>query len=115
VFNAPLPCSIDEKKAFLHLFNIALWDVISSCEISGSSDSSIKNVTPNNLNIILENCNIKQIFVNGKTAEKYYSKYTEPLIGQPSICLPSTSPANATWSVDILIDEWKIISVFAQL
>lgn len=109
VFDSPIPETIEEKKAFLLGNNIALWDVIASCEITGSSDSSIKNAVANDLSEILENANIKQIFVNGKTAEKYYNKYTKNAVNREVICLPSTSPANAAWSVEKLIQSWNII------
>lgn len=109
VFGCDTPKSIDEKKRFLHSRGIALWDVIASCEIIGSSDSSIKNVTPNDLSEILNAADIRRIFVNGKTAEKYYNKYTKPVTGISAVCLPSTSPANAAWTYDKLIDAWKII------
>jgi len=109
VFDDKTPNSIEEKREFLHSHNIALWDVVASCEISGSSDSSIKNVVANDLSEILKNGNIKQIFVNGKTAEKYYNKYTKAKTNREAICLPSTSPANAAWSVEKLIDKWRII------
>lgn len=109
VFGCDTPKSIDEKKRFLHSCGIALWDVIASCEIIGSSDSSINNATPNDLSEILNAADIRRIFVNGKTAEKYYNKYTKPVTGIPAVCLPSTSPANAAWTYDKLIDAWKII------
>lgn len=63
----------------------------------------------NDLTEILENADIKQIFVNGKTAEKYYNKYIRDTIGREAICLPSTSPANAGWSVQRLVEAWEII------
>lgn len=109
VLECPLPQTIEEKKEMLHLHHIALWDTIASCEIKGSSDSSIKSVTPNDLSVILDNAGIRQIFTNGKTSEKYYLKYTLPIIGRDEICLPSTSPANAAWSEDRLFSEWKVI------
>ncbi|MBO4394822.1 MAG: DNA-deoxyinosine glycosylase [Eubacterium sp.] len=107
VFNDDEPGTVEDKSAFLHRNHIALWDVICSCEIEGSSDSSIRNVTVNDLSIILDDADIKGIFVNGKTALKYYEKYTLPLIGRQAICLPSTSPANAAWSTERLIEGWK--------
>lgn len=70
VFETEIPLTIQEKKAFLHNNHIAVWDVIQSCDIKGSSDSSIKNVIPNDLSQILDYANIKQIFVNGKKAEQ---------------------------------------------
>lgn len=109
VFKSEIPKTIDDKKQLVLNNGLGLWDVIGSCDIIGSSDSSIKNVVPNDLSVILNGCNIKKIFVNGKTAEKYYIKYIEPKIGIKAILLPSTSPANAAWSYDKLLEEWKII------
>ncbi len=88
---------------------MALWDVIGKCEIEGSADSTIKNVTANDLTIILNNAPIDRIFVNGKTALKYYDKFILPSINRPAILLPSTSPANAVYTLEKLINEWKII------
>lgn len=108
------PNTVDEKRHFLLWHGIAVWDVIATCDIVGSSDSSIKNVVPNNLDRILSCADIKMIFVNGKTAEKYYNKYIRDKIGREAICLPSTSPANAAYSVERLIQEWSIINQFLQ-
>ena len=83
--------------------------MIGSCDIVGSSDSSIKNVTVNDLNQILKSTDIKEIYVNGKTALKYYEKYILPTIHRQAICLPSTSPANAAGKMDQLVAEWKRI------
>ena len=112
VIVANTPVTIKEKQNFLYENHIALWDVIASCDITGSSDSSIKNVVPNDLTEILENADIKQIFVNGKTAEKYYNKYIRDTISKEAICLPSTSPANAGWSIDKLITAWQIVKTY---
>ena len=109
VLEKEIPTTIEEKREFLLSSNIALWDVIASCEITGSSDSSIKNVVANDLTEILETSNIKKIFVNGKTAEKYYNRYIKDKIGRDAVCLPSTSPANAMWNVESLVEEWKKI------
>ena len=109
VFGENVPETVPDKKAFLLRNHIAAWDVIASCDITGSSDSSIKNVTANNLMPILESADIKEIFVNGKTAEKMYKKYTEPVIKRPCICLPSTSPANAAWNMERLVDAWQVV------
>ncbi|MBQ4088110.1 MAG: DNA-deoxyinosine glycosylase [Clostridia bacterium] len=109
VFEDAVPQTIEEKQAFLHRHHIALWDVIASCDIKGSADSTIQNVTANDLNVILENADIRQVFVNGKTAEKYYIKYTEKQTDRKAICLPSTSPANAAWSMEKLVDAWRVI------
>lgn len=109
VFGCDVPQTIDEKKAFLHKNKIALWDVIGECDITGSSDSSIKNVRANDLSDILAFADIEKIFVNGKTALKYYNMYTRDIVGRNAIYLPSTSPANAAWSLNRLIEAWKII------
>lgn len=110
VFDRPVPHTIEEKRAFLHENHIAVWDVIASCEITGSSDSSIKNVVPNDLRPVLDAADIKSIFVNGRAAQKYYIKYQEPVLGRKAVYLPSTSPANAALSQDRLIEHWKIIA-----
>ncbi len=112
VLEQKTPETLDEKIQFLLANNIALWDVIASCDITGSSDSSIKNVIPNDIKMILANASIEKIFVNGKTAEKYYNKYIRNRIGMEAICLPSTSPANAAWSADKLVLEWSAVKEF---
>lgn len=109
IFEDEMPDTVEAKKRFLLKHHIALWDVIASCDITGSSDSSIKNVVPVDLSRIIENANISSIFINGKTAEKYYKKYMVSDINIPALCLPSTSPANAAWSLEKLIDAWSII------
>ena len=109
VFGAEVPVTIEEKRAFLLRNHIALWDVIASCEITGSSDSSIRNVVPNDLTPIFETAQIRQIYVNGGTAAKYYDKYQKPILQRDAIRLPSTSPANAAWSVERLVSVWQCI------
>ena len=109
VLGEKLPQSIDEKREMILKNKIALWDVIASCEIVGSSDSSIKNVVPNDISGILRKSNIKRIFVNGKTAEKYYNRYILDSTQIPAKLLPSTSPANAAYSLERLVDTWRII------
>lgn len=101
--------TIEDKKTFLLQHHIALWDVIQSCDIKGSSDSSIENVVVNNINDLLQKCHIQYIYTNGKKAHQLYQKYCLPITHQEDICLPSTSPANATYSIERLIEEWKII------
>lgn len=102
------PVTVDEKKAVLLNSHIALWDVISSCDIYGSSDSSIKNAVPNDIGFIIKNSKIERIFTNGATADKLYKKYILPATGIEAVRLPSTSPANAAKSVDELVKEWAI-------
>ena len=114
IFGEELPVTVNEKKAFLIRNHIALWDVIGSCEIDGSSDSSIRDVTVNDLSVILDNADIRAIFLNGKKAEQYYLKYLFPVLKRDAVCLPSTSPANAAWSLDKLTDAWKVIKDAAK-
>ena len=106
VYKEPIPDTIEEKKKFLHRNHIAVWDVIASCTISGSSDASIRDVVPNPIERILEEADIRQIFVNGKTAGKMFVKYQQEKLGRDAIVLPSTSPANAAWTLDKLLDAW---------
>ena len=105
----PVPHTIEEKKAMLLAHRIALWDVIASCDIIGSSDSSIKNVVANDIGRVLSKAPIRQIFVNGQTAFKLYKKYVLPETGVMPVCLPSTSPANAAWNMEKLTEAWQVI------
>lgn len=102
-----IPESIDEKIEILLKNNIALWDVIHSCDIKGSSDASITNVVPNDLSKILKCSNIRQIYANGEKAYRLYIKYCYKNIEKDIIKLPSTSPANASYSLAKLKDEWE--------
>lgn len=104
-----IPQTTEEKRAFLLAHRIALWDVIASCDIAGSSDASIRNAVPNDLSPILETASVRQIFTNGGTAHRLYRKYICPLTGREDIVLPSSSPANAARSLDALIDAWQIV------
>ena len=104
------PETVEEKKAFLLLNGIALWDVIGECDIEGSSDSSIRNVKANDLSEVLDVAKIRRIFVNGKCAERYYNRYIRPKIGIDCAVLPSTSPANAAFSLEKLCKEWSIVA-----
>ena len=110
VFHREVPETVEEKRALLLEEGVALWDVIASCEITGSSDSSIRNAVPNDLTPILNTAGIDAIYVNGKTAEKYYKKYLLPQTRREAVCLPSTSPANATWNLERLVDAWQILN-----
>lgn len=109
VLDWPLPQTIPEKRAMLHANHIALWDVIASCDIEGSSDSSIKNAVPNDLTPILQTADIRQIYCNGATSHRLYQKYIAPVTGRDAVKLPSTSPANAAWQLERLRAEWKQI------
>ena len=103
------PVSIPEKQAFLLRHHIAVWDVIASCDIIGSSDSSIRNVIPADIGRILSSAPISAVFANGATAHRLYQKYIFPATGFPAGKLPSTSPANAAFSIEKLQDNWNVI------
>lgn len=107
VLNCRTPETIEEKKRMILSNHIAMWDVIASCEISGSSDSSIKDVIPNDIGKLLKETEIDKIYTNGGTAHKYYQRYIKKEIGREDIPLPSTSPANAGWGLGRLIEAWK--------
>ena len=105
----PFPETTAKKRDLAIRHGIALWDVIEACDIIGSSDSSIRNVVPTNLPLILDACPIRAIYTNGQLAGRLYMKYQYPVTGREHIGLPSSSPANAAWSLDRLIDSWKVI------
>jgi len=111
LFGGDIPRSRDEKTALLLRNGVALWDVVASCEVEGSADSTIKNVVPVDLQPIFEKTDILRIFVNGSTAMKYYNKYLREKTGREAILLPSTSPANAAWSFEKLLEAWRIITL----
>ncbi|NLO85904.1 MAG: DNA-deoxyinosine glycosylase [Clostridiales bacterium] len=104
-----LPATIDEKIALLKSEKIALWDVLESCEIKGSSDQSIRAVIPNDLSSILKDSAIHTIYLNGQKAGSLYHRHLECQTALPAFILPSTSPANAAWSLNRLLDAWQVI------
>ena len=105
----PVPSTVEEKKALILENGFALWDTIGSCEIIGSSDSSIKNAVPNDLTPILTGANIQAIYCNGTASWNLYQKYLYPVTGIAAGKLPSTSPANAAWNMDRLKAAWQVI------
>ena len=112
VFHEAVPVTIEEKRDLLLRNKIAVWDVIKSCEIIGSADSSIKNVIPNDLSDIIKTAEINRIITNGSTAYQLYRKHIYPITGIEALKLPSTSPANATCSMDCLVKDWSILRTF---
>lgn len=110
VYQDIVPEEIADKKAFLKRHQIALWDVIASCNIKGSSDSSISDVEVNDLNMIIANSSVIHIYTNGNLADKLYHRYFDTIIDLPVTKLPSTSPANAAYSLDKLLIYWRVIN-----
>lgn len=109
VLQTEVPGSIAEKSALLHAHHIALWDVIGSCRIIGSSDSSIRDAVPNDLSVILQAASIRAVFCNGSTAHRLYQRYIHTQIGLDAVLLPSTSPANAAWTLPRLLEAWSVL------
>ena len=97
VFGCPMPQTV-------------LWDVIGSCDIEGSADSSIKNAVPNDLTPIFTTADIRNIYCNGAISHKLYQKHLARQTGRNATKLPSTSPANAAWSVERLVEAWRQIA-----
>ena len=107
ILEKEVPETVEEKKRLLLTNKIAIWDVIASCTIQGSIDTLIKDVVVNDFSEILENSAVEKIFVNGTKAYELYHKYAEKETGIKAIKLPSTSPANAAWSLERLCEAWK--------
>ena len=109
LFHEEVPMTVPERHAFLLRQRIAVWDSIGSCSITGSSDSSIRDVVPNDLTPILSSAPIEAIYCNGRKSWEMYHRYIEPDTGIEAVCLPSTSPANAACRLEDLILSWKVI------
>lgn len=109
VFDCEVPETIEQKREMLLAHRVAVWDVIASCEITGSSDASIRDVIPNDLSLILSQADIRAIYTNGGKAQELYRKYIFPVNGREAFSLPSTSPANAGYSLQRLVEAWRVI------
>lgn len=107
IYNTPVPETIEEKKELILSNHLAIWDVIAQCDITGSSDSSIRNVVPNDIAGLLEKSNIHTVIANGAKAYELYEKHQKQKTGVPIYKLPSTSPANAAWSMERLQEAWS--------
>ena len=114
LFGEPVPLTVEEKTALVLKHHIALWDTIYSCDIQGSSDSSIRNVVPADLTPILRETQVRQIFCNGKTSGACFHRWQEKTLGREAVVLPSTSPANAAWSMDRLAEAWSVVRTAAE-
>ena len=109
LFGQDVPRTVPEKKELILSNGLALWDSIASCVITGSSDASIRDVRANDLRIILDSAPIARIYCNGRKSHERYEKYIMPDLGREAECLPSTSPANAQWSLEKLVAAWSVI------
>lgn len=122
VLGEAVPDAIEDKKDFLLRHHIALWDVVESCDIIGSSDSSIRNVRGNDMRLILDTAEIDVVVLNGGKAYELFEKYCRPYIkdyfreNKPALVkLPSTSPANAAWKLDRLAEAWRDALVLSKV
>lgn len=106
IYKEPVPETIDEKKTLVLKHRLAIWDVVGQCEITGSSDSSIRNVVPNDIAGLLAQSHIRSIFANGAKAYELYRRYQLAQTKIEAQKLPSTSPANAAWTFERLAREW---------
>ena len=109
LYRQDVPADIPEKRDLILRNGLALWDAVAGCTVSGSSDASIREVRPNDLSVILDHCPIRRIFCNGKTAWQVYNRLIQPRTGREAVCLPSTSPANARWTLEQLTEAWSVI------
>lgn len=109
LYQEEIPHTIEEKKQFLTHHHIALWDVIASCTIEGSSDQSILNPVCNDLTFLLNNSMVEKIYTTGQKAYNLYQKYCYPNTKKEATLLPSTSPANAAYSLEKLVDAYSKI------
>ncbi|NLZ77597.1 MAG: DNA-deoxyinosine glycosylase [Spirochaetales bacterium] len=114
IFGVKPLADIEDKRAFLLQHHLALYDVIYRCDIIGSGDASIRNVVPSDLSPMLKEADIRHVFCNGGTAYRFYQQYQERKTGYEAIQLPSTSPANARYSLDDLYDRWKILGELSE-
>lgn len=116
VLGCECPVTTEEKKAMLLSHNIAVWDVIGSCEITGSSDASIRSVVPNDIAALVAKTSVTAIFANGATSYNMYKRYCRDAVGMEAVRLPSTSPANASYSLERLTAEWssQLLSVLSE-
>jgi len=109
LYGETVPPSINERRSFALRNGIALWDVIESCVITGSSDASIRDAKPNDIASLIKQTNIRAVFCNGQQSYRLFERYCAHGCGIQAISLPSTSPANAAWNMERLIHAWKVI------
>lgn len=109
LFDEPIADTVERKRCQLLRHHIALWDVLASCSIEGASDASIADARPNDLRRILDAAPIEAVFCNGSKAAELYGRFCLEQTGMPCVKLPSTSPANASFSLGRLVGEWKAL------
>lgn len=109
VLKEDIPITVEQKIEFLHSHQIALWDVLASCEIKGSQDATIQNPIVNDIESLLQKTKINRIYTTGNKAYQLYQKYCYPITKIEAILLPSTSSANAAQSLEQLVEAYSVI------
>ena len=109
LFDEPVPQGARDRRAFALRHRIALWDVLASCEIRGASDASIADPVPNDLRLVVGRAPVEAVFTTGATAWNLYRRLCEPEVGMPAVKLPSTSPANASWTLERLVGAYRVV------
>lgn len=109
LYRQPVPPDTEGRRTFVLAHGIALWDVLAACDISGSSDASIRRAVPNDVPTLLSHSGVERVFCNGQRAYELYLRYLDAACDLPVIALPSTSAANAAWSLDRLTSAWQAI------
>ena len=108
VYGAEIPGTAEEKRAFLYARRIALWDVAGALTIRASADASIRDVVPSDVPGLLRRTAVTRVCANGQTAALLYDRHLRTATGVPIVALPSTSPANAAWGMERLVDAWRV-------
>lgn len=106
VYGMETPVDTEGKKRLITSNALALWDVVASCEIAGAADATIRRETPNDIAGLIAETNIRRVFTNGSKARELYDRYIKKSVALEVTTLPSTSPANASYSLAALIDIW---------
>ena len=105
MYGCGVPVTTEDKKSLLSSCRLALWDVIDECDVEGSSDASIRNVVPTEVMRLLPKTQVRRVVINGRTAERYFNRFY-PDFSLPAVTMPSTSPANASWTLQRLTTAW---------
>ncbi len=114
LWDEEVPEGTAARRDFCLDHRVALWDVVASCQIVGASDASIRDAVPNDVGRILASADVRGIFCTGGTAGRLYRRLLEPTLGVPCTVLPSTSPANARWSLEELVRAYAPVRQAAE-
>lgn len=107
IYHEETPLTIPERRSLILRHGLALWDVIASCRIEGSSDASVRDAVPVDIARVTAVAPIERVICNGALAARLYAQHLQPILHKPALALPSTSPANAAWSLALLTERWR--------